>query len=164
MRDRSAIDMSHNIRQFCQEHGIGVPPDAPADPPAFPSTFHKDTHHDRHSKSQPRAAKMEDTTFNDLFLRVSCTSLLPLECMCIAIHSQCSCWPGTCLNVLLLMMLSLILALHTTGSISMLSRLPSEELAPALPVEGQLAKLVLLCALHNRWCLVSPYLWCFTWL
>lgn len=76
MRDGSAVDMSHNIRQFCQEHHVGVPPGAPGDPPAFPPGFHKDTHHDRHSLNPPRAEKMEDTTFNDLFLRVSFTKLL----------------------------------------------------------------------------------------
>lgn len=70
MRDENAVDMSSTIRDFCQKHSIKVPPAAPSDPPGHPPSCSKPAQAEKSSKSQPRAHKMEETTFDDLFLRV----------------------------------------------------------------------------------------------
>ena len=70
MRDESALDLSFNIREFCQKHSIKVPPPTPSDPPAYPSACSKPAQVEKSPQSQPRAHKMEEITFDDLFLRV----------------------------------------------------------------------------------------------
>ena len=70
MRDESAVDMSYNVRDFCHKHSIKVPPPAPDDPPGYPPSCSKPAHDEKSPQSQPRAHKMEETTFDDLFLRV----------------------------------------------------------------------------------------------
>ena len=70
MRDKRAVDMSYHIRDFCQKQAITVPPPAPSEPPAYPPGFSKPAQDDKIGQCQPRAQKMEETTFDDLFLRV----------------------------------------------------------------------------------------------
>lgn len=70
MRDESAVDMSFNIREFCQKHSIQVPPPTPSDPLAYPHACSKPAQVEKSPQSQPRAHMMEETTFDDLFLRV----------------------------------------------------------------------------------------------
>ena len=86
MRDASAVDMSVPIKEFCQNQNVGVPAPAPSNPPAYPLAFHKATQHDRDSEWQPRSVKMEDFTFNDLFLRVGLDGCLSSDCYLSSVH------------------------------------------------------------------------------
>ena len=70
MRDESAVDMSYSIRDFCQQQSVKVPPPAPSVPPAYPPACSRPAQDDKSPQSQPRAHKMEETTFDNLFLRV----------------------------------------------------------------------------------------------
>ena len=70
MRDESAVDMSYTIRDFCQKYSIKVPSAAPSTPPGYPPSCSKPAQDEKSPQSQPRAHKMEETTFDDLFLRV----------------------------------------------------------------------------------------------
>ena len=71
MRSKVAVDYSTEIRQFCEDNDIQGPPPAPSPAPPCPPSFAKAPYFDRSTQCEPRAKVMEETTFNDLFLRVT---------------------------------------------------------------------------------------------
>ncbi|KAA6427035.1 MAG: hypothetical protein FRX49_02792 [Trebouxia sp. A1-2] len=63
-------DLSLNVRQFCRDRNISVPAPKPSAPPAYPPGSANAPYFSRSTQCEPRTKRMEDTTFNDLFLRV----------------------------------------------------------------------------------------------
>ena len=69
MRD-DGTDLSLDVRQFCRDRNISVPAPKPSAPPAYPPGSSNAPYFSRSTQCEPRTRSMEDTTFNDLFLRV----------------------------------------------------------------------------------------------
>ena len=69
MRD-DGTDLSLDVRQFCRDRNISVPAPKPSAPPAYPPGSANAPYFSRSTQCEPRTKSMEDTTFNDLFLRV----------------------------------------------------------------------------------------------
>ncbi len=63
-------DLSLDVRQFCRDRNISVPAPKPSAPPAYPPGSANAPYFSRSTQCEPRTKRMEDTTFNDLFLRV----------------------------------------------------------------------------------------------
>ncbi|KAK9818103.1 hypothetical protein WJX72_007223 [[Myrmecia] bisecta] len=73
MRKPGSRDYSANIRQFCADHDIKPPVPPPADPPASAGSRqdgNRASGSDAASSHAYRTAKMEDTAFRDLYLRI----------------------------------------------------------------------------------------------
>jgi len=69
MRD-DGTDLSLEVRQFCRDRNVSVPAPKPSAPPAYPPGSANAPYFSRSTQCEPRTKSMEDTTFNDLFLRV----------------------------------------------------------------------------------------------
>ncbi|KAL0025725.1 hypothetical protein WJX77_007569 [Trebouxia sp. C0004] len=69
MRD-DGTDLSLDVRQFCRDRNISVPAPKPFAPPAYPPGSANAPYFNRSTQCEPRTKIMEDTIFNDLFLRV----------------------------------------------------------------------------------------------